>query len=849
MNGAALDAAREAQWETLLERQRELEDNALALGGQRFRRRVAEAAASGKGSTVGAAKKLLQMAIDPLETAINELASAKRRGPKHAAIRWAKLVGADAAAYMTVKVVIDGVQTLRPNHSGRLQLRQAALDISQLILDELRYRRFQEEAPGLFHYRMSKFTTRSYAHMARSLNAAMKYANVDVADLDMPTSQRLQVGIKLIDMFEQTTGAVEIIYKRTGAKGGKGRPKDERYIVPTAKTLEWLGKRNDALEFLSPVAMPMVVPPLPWSSGNGGRGGYRFALRGKYDLVRRIDSAEHQSRINQAEMPIVFDALNRVQNTAWKINADVLELVQAIQRRGGAMAGVPAFEEELLPAKPFDIDTNEDARKAWRRAAGKTKDRNHLRAVRAMASAKVVSAALGVANEEAIFFPYSLDFRGRVYPISQHLSPQGDDLSRGLLTFADTKPVGSEGGKWLAIHGANCLGDTPEGAKVSKMTFAARVQWIDERSDDICRVAADPFTHQWWVDADKPLQFFAFCVEWSKYVASGRSESFVSGLPVAQDGSCNGLQHFSALLRDDVGGKAVNLLPGDAPEDVYQRIADKVLDKLEERSTAYSWHATQWLTSGLVNRKLTKRPTMTFGYGSKRFGFRSQIIEYLRGQENFQEIAKHFSDDDGMTLVSDAASLMSELIWESLNETVIAAAQGMAWMQKAAREIVAAKGKPVLWTVPATNFPVCQEYFVSNSKQIETILAGKVIQPRVYEKTDVVALHKQINAVAPNVVHSLDAAALMLTVTQAAANGVEAFGMVHDSYATVAGDAALLAQITRQCFVRLYNSHDVIGSLYQQFMAQMDDPAKCPPPPLAGNLDVSTVLVSDYFFA
>jgi DNA-directed RNA polymerase len=64
----------------------------------------------------------------------------------------------------------------------------------------------------------------------------------------------------------------------------------------------------------------------------------------------------------------------------------------------------------------------------------------------------------------------------------------------------------------------------------------------------------------------------------------------VSGLPVAQDGSCNGLQHFSALLRDEIGGKAVNLIPGDVPEDVYQRIADKVLSKLEERC-AYSWFA------------------------------------------------------------------------------------------------------------------------------------------------------------------------------------------------------------------------------------------------------------------
>ena len=38
------------------------------------------------------------------------------------------------------------------------------------------------------------------------------------------------------------------------------------------------------------------------------------------------------------------------------------------------------------------------------------------------------------------------------------------------------------------------------------------------------------------------------------------------------DGSCNGLQNFSAMLRDEVGGKAVNLIPSDKPQDVYMEV-------------------------------------------------------------------------------------------------------------------------------------------------------------------------------------------------------------------------------------------------------------------------------------
>lgn len=46
--------------------------------------------------------------------------------------------------------------------------------------------------------------------------------------------------------------------------------------------------------------------------------------------------------------------------------------------------------------------------------------------------------------------------------------------------------------------------------------------------------------------------------------------------PSAQDGSCNGLQHYAALGRDSVGAASVNLLPSDVPQDVYSGVAAQV---------------------------------------------------------------------------------------------------------------------------------------------------------------------------------------------------------------------------------------------------------------------------------
>ena len=54
-------------------------------------------------------------------------------------------------------------------------------------------------------------------------------------------------------------------------------------------------------------------------------------------------------------------------------------------------------------------------------------------------------------NQDAFYFPHNLDFRGRAYPMHPNLNHLGADLSRGLLQFADAKPLGSDGLRWLEI--------------------------------------------------------------------------------------------------------------------------------------------------------------------------------------------------------------------------------------------------------------------------------------------------------------------------------------------------------------------------------------------------------------
>jgi DNA-directed RNA polymerase len=243
---------------------------------------------------------------------------------------------------------------------------------------------------------------------------------------------------------------------------------------------------------------------------------------------------------------------------------------------------------------------------------------------------------------EEIFFPYNLDFRGRSYPVPPHLSNVGSDLCRGMLKFAEEKPLGQRGLYWLKVHLANFAGK-------DKMTFDARVKYVDDNMDHIRASASDPFAgERWWMSLEDPFQGLATCMEIVRAVDSGDPASYKCGLPVHMDGSCNGLQHYAALGRDPVGGKAVNLCDLDEPQDVYigvmQEVARRVSEQarrapdfdIQDRSKLSAQQLKELrnyegakLVDGLIDRGVVKRTVMTSVYGVTFVGARKQISEKI----------------------------------------------------------------------------------------------------------------------------------------------------------------------------------------------------------------------------
>ena len=113
-------------------------------------------------------------------------------------------------------------------------------------------------------------------------------------------------------------------------------------------------------------------------------------------------------------------------------------------------------------------------------------------------------------------------------------------------------------------------------------------------------------------------------IDLSNAMKKENPEEYISHQHVHVDGSCNGMQHYAALGRDDKGARQVNLADGERPGDVYTAILRLVIDQIENEKDDQFIEVAQGL-KGNVNRKVIKQTVMTSVYGVTFIGARKQI--------------------------------------------------------------------------------------------------------------------------------------------------------------------------------------------------------------------------------
>jgi DNA-directed RNA polymerase len=135
--------------------------------------------------------------------------------------------------------------------------------------------------------------------------------------------------------------------------------------------------------------------------------------------------------------------------------------------------------------------------------------------------------------------------------------------------------------------------------------------------------------------------------------------------------------------------------------------------------------------------------------------------------------------------------------------------------------------------------------------RIRSSLGGFVVKFTMYQEKGNLDRRKQSQGIAPNFVHSCDAAHMMLTVVRAKQAGIDNFAMIHDSFGTTAGDVEQLYHVVREAFVEMYSEIDVIESFRDEMVQQLSDEniLKMDVLPKRGTLDLNKVCESRYCFA
>ena len=373
---------------------------------------------------------------------------------------------------------------------------------------------------------------------------------------------------------------------------------------------------------------------------------------------------------------------------------------------------------------------------------------------------------------ESFFFPQFLDSRGRVYNnTTAGFSPQGADHEKALVV-PDHKEV-------LTKDGFDALVEAALGY--------SEINWTPE---DMAEHARNPIGMQnVWLDADSPYCYIACANKIRQYLDDPMTK-IAAYIPL--DGRCSGLQHWSALLKTPSIVKHIGMHEEEAERDIYERVADDWKATLPE-SQQY-----------IATRKACKVPVMTFAYSATRMTSQDNL------KNMFGEKSAWNKEDEAFEIVEEGLSFEETLalggsLYDGLHDTLKDLTVAMKWLATSARTLSKAGNHEITWVTP-------DGFTASQTKVNGEEIARKVV---LSDKSDFQVdfmdfsankpnSGKHASAIAPNIIHSLDAVHVRMVAEKLAeANLPMVF--IHDSFSTHCNHREFLYRTIVDTFIELYS--------------------------------------------
>jgi len=469
---------------------------------------------------------------------------------------------------------------------------------------------------------------------------------------------------------------------------------NEEFLLSLVSKIEKTGSLFIQIER----CLPMIFKPAPWQDHEIG--GY---YQKPTNFMRIQESVLQERSIKYADLQPTFNVLDILGQTPWRVNKNVLNAVEGIWESGGGAGEIPIrhynyqnyiYEYQLKECKDY---------KERQKLMKKIQQQRDIHSLRCDFTLKL-NVAKAFRNIEKIYFPHNVDFRGRVYPIPPHLNHMSSDICRGLLEFAEGKPIGPTGLRWLKIHLANKMGK-------DKLSMQDRILYVDSILPIVERCVKDPLRYREWLEVEDCWQTLAAMYDLWEAMNRDDPAEHISHLHIHQDGSCNGLQHYAALGRDYAGAEQVNLVARERPGDIYTAVANMVQERInmDAENPASKHHKLAKKLVGNVKRKIVKQTVMTSVYGVTFIGARAQIHKQLRD--------KDFLDQDDDKEVYDASHYIASYTLDCIRDLFSGAHEIKKWLITCAG-LIANTANPVSWITPL-GLPVVQPY--RSKKQVDVI--------------------------------------------------------------------------------------------------------------------------------
>jgi DNA-directed RNA polymerase len=816
--------------EQLYDEQIKLEKEAIGIKQAKEYRDIVKSINQGRFDETKYGSSIMRVYFEPVRDKIQEYLDADFTGKIGQTQRYIKYLcdDSDKIAYVILQNIIKSLAKTNNN----LGVTNAALNIMSALHRIHDFEEVEKSNPKLIAYLGNEYRRASYRRKTELISKHIE----DFKEGVKPNVKKtyLKAGSALIDVV--LLSGIDLI-ERKNILTGKFSRHTTNAICFTEQVIKILSS-SYKIKDVTATYLPLIVPPKDWTGIKSG--GYYLA---EFEFIK-TRAILNKKILEKEDLTKPMGVINKLQKVAWRVNKRVLDVIEHVYNNNlidpRSPPTLPRLYGELPTSTPTDIHTllepmeykdtyTKEEKKRWaiwnkkRESIQIGLDGEQGRRLQYVMTMNVVHR---MKDYDKFYYAYQLDYRGRVYPISDFFNPQTKGYVKSMLEFSEGHELDEVGVYWLKIHIANVYG-------LDKEPFEDRVKWTDDNHMRLLKVAESPLeTISIWTEADSPYEFLAACMAYEDY-CYGR----LVNLPIQLDAVNSGVQMYSGLLRDRQGAISTCVI-GDKRSDLYKEVADLVNKKLETKEyppivsymtkdgkeNTYSTKVEATSMIGNFNRKMTKKNCMTVPYSVTQRGMK------LQNQDTMDELklnGKQFWKGDDWVV----NYLWTELTHDSIYEILKGAKAGQDYL----REVAGTLDTMAMWHTPIYSFPVIQIAYKMEELRVYTVLGKLSLQTW----TDQVKRSKQMAGIAANYIHSIDATILMYVVD----NIGHDVGVIHDCFLVHPNQGSKVREMYKQGYVEVMRADPL-----KMFSEEVDPEGKVNIP-YVNDLNLEEVYDSEYIIS